>query len=303
MQGVLASVVASFLFGGLYYLSPFLAPLTGEQVFAWRMVMTLPLTSLLLLYHGQGRAVGAIVQRVRQRWQLGGLLLLSAALFGVQLWLFLWAPLNGHALPPSLGYFLLPLAMVLAGRVAYGEQLSRPQWVAVALATAGVLWEVGRTGQIAWTTWVVTIGYTAYFMLRRRLATDNLAGHWLDVLLLMPMCLYWIALAGSSYASGWQVFTATPKLYALVPLLGLMSAIALALYMTAHKLLPLGLFGMLSYVEPMLLVLAALLLGERVQDGQAPMYTLIALAVAVMALEGVWQMRKTKPQPSAPAAS
>ena len=36
-------------------------------------------------------------------------LLTSSALVGVQLWLFMWAPLHGRALPVSLGYFLLPL--------------------------------------------------------------------------------------------------------------------------------------------------------------------------------------------------
>lgn len=301
VRGVVASVVASFLFGGLYYLAPFLAPLTGEQVFGLRMLMTLPLTTLLLIYTGQAAGVGAIVQRVRRHWPLAGLLLLSAALFGVQLWLFLWAPLHGLALPTSLGYFLLPLAMVLAGRVVFAERLSRMQCLAVTLAAAGVLWEVLRAGGLAWPTWVVVLGYTAYFVLRRKLRTDTLAGHWLDVLILLPVCL-WFVLTGQGTSNSWQTLLATPRLHILVPLLGITSSVALALYMTAHKLLPLGLFGMLSYVEPILLVLAALLLGERITSGQEPMYVLIGAAVAVMALEGVWQMR-SQMRPSVPSAS
>lgn len=288
-RGVLASVLASFLFGGLYYLSPFLAPLTGEEVFGWRMLMTLPLTTLLLLYSGQGQAALAIFRRVRQSWALAGLLLLSSALFGVQLWLFLWAPLNGYALPTSLGYFLLPLAMVLAGRLIYGERLTRWQKVAAVLAALGVLLELHRAGTIAWTTWIVVLGYTAYFVLRRSLGTDSLAGHWLDVVLLLPACL-WFLLGGQ--ASGWVTFWTTPKLHALIPVLGVVSAVALALYMTAHRLLPLGLFGMLSYVEPLLLVVAALMMGERIVPGQEPMYVLIGLAVGVMAAEGAWQLRR-----------
>ena len=74
-------------------------------------------------------------------------------------------------------------------------------------------------------------------------------------------------------------------------LLGVVSGIALALYMTAHRLLPLGLFGLLSYVEPILLLLAAMLLGERIQPGQEVMYFLIAAAVVVMAFEGLMQLR------------
>lgn len=293
VRGVVASVVASFLFGGLYYLAPFLAPLTGEQIFGLRMLATLPLTTLLLIYTGQGAGVLCIVQRVRQQWPLALLLLLSALLFGVQLWLFLWAPLHGMALPTSLGYFLLPLAMVLVGRVVFAERLSRMQCLAVTLACAGVLWEVLRAGGLAWPTWVVVLGYTAYFVLRRKLRTDTLAGHWLDVLLLLPACLWFVLGSyGAGLANGWQTLLATPKLHVLVPLLGITSSVALALYMTAHKLLPLGLFGMLSYVEPILLVLAALLLGERMAPGQEPMYVLIGAAVAVMAAEGLWEMRR-----------
>ena len=62
--------------------------------------------------------------------------------------------------------------------------------------------------------------------------------------------------------------------------------------MTASRLLPLGLFGLLSYVEPLLLVVAALLMGERVQPGQEPMYALIGAGVAMLVLEGAMQLRR-----------
>src|SRR5574344_2044616 len=243
VRGVVASVVASFLFGGLYYLSPFLAPLTGEQIFGWRMLATLPLTTLLLLYSGQGAGVLTITRRVRHHWPFAALLLLSAALFGVQLWLFLWAPLHGQALPTSLGYFLLPLVMVLAGRLVFNERLSRLQQVATALASAGVAWELLRGAGLDWPTWLVAIGYTAYFVLRRLMRTDSLAGHWLDVLILLPVCLWFVVVTPVepvNALSGWLAVVQTPKLHIFIPLLGVVSGIALALYMTAHRLLPLG---------------------------------------------------------------
>ena len=104
-------------------------------------------------------------------------------------------------------------------------------------------------------------------MLRRKLHTNTLAGHWLDVLLLTPVCL-WLALRVLPQGiSGWSAIQGEPALHLLVPLLGVLSAVALALYMAASRLLPLGLFGLLSYVEPLLLVVAALLMGERVAAG------------------------------------
>ena len=291
-QGVVASVVASCIFGGIYYLAPLLQPLTGEQIFGWRMLLTIPFTTAWLVYSGQGGAVLALLQRVTRHWPFALMLVLSSALAGVQLWLFMWAPLHGHALPVSLGYFVLPLAMVLAGRLVFKEQLTPWQTAAATLAACGMAWELWRAGGMAWSTWVVVIGYPAYFVLRRVLNTNSFAGHWLDVVLMLPVCAWFAWGDATAGYTGWQVVQDNARLHVLVPVLGVISAVALALYMTASRLLPLGLFGLLSYVEPLLLVLAALLMGERVQAGQEPMYLLIGAGVAMLALEGAMQMRR-----------
>jgi len=61
---------------------------------------------------------------------------------------------------------------------------------------------------------------------------------------------------------------AHPKLYALIPMLGVISASALVSYIIASRLLAFSLFGLLSYVEPVLLLGVALLLGEGYQGGR-----------------------------------
>lgn len=288
LKGLAASVIASFLFGALYLLAPWLAPLDGEQVFGWRILSTLPFTTALLLLRGQWPQVQALLLRARQEplWGLG--LLASAALLGVQLWLFLWAPLHGRALPVSLGYFLLPLVMVLAGRLLFGEQLTRLQWLATVLAALGVLHEIWRAGGMSWETWLVALGYTLYFVLRRHLRTDHLGGHWLDMMLLIPAALWFVLRTPSSF----NALAQHPNLWGMVTVLGIVSAVALALYMAASRLLPMGLFGLLSYLEPALLALAALALGESMEPGQWPSYGPIFAAVAVLIADGVLRMRQ-----------
>lgn len=288
LKGLAASVIASFLFGALYLLAPWLAPLDGEQVFGWRILSTLPFTTALLLLRGQWPQVQALLLRARQEplWGLG--LLASAALLGVQLWLFLWAPLHGRALPVSLGYFLLPLVMVLAGRLLFREKLTRLQWLATVLAALGVLHEIWRAGGMSWETWLVALGYTLYFVLRRHLRTDHLGGHWLDMMLLIPAALWFVLRTPSSF----NALAQHPNLWGMVTVLGIVSAVALALYMAASRLLPLGLFGLLSYLEPALLALAALALGESMEPGQWPSYGPIFAAVAVLIADGVLRMRQ-----------
>lgn len=79
---------------------------------------------------------------------------------------------------------------------------------------------------------------------------------------------------------------AHPGLYVLIPVLGAISASALIAYVMASRLLPFSLFGLLSYVEPVLLVGVALLLGETIGADQWLTYLPIWGAVVVLVIEG-----------------
>lgn len=286
-QGVALSVLASTLFGVMYYYTSWLSPLDGEQIFGWRMLLTVPLMAAFLLAGGDWQLVRATRHRLRTEPLLWLVLPLSAALLGVQLWLFLWAPPNGRALDVSLGYFMLPLAMVLTGRLVYGERLTLAQRLAVLCAGTGVLHELWRVGSFSWTAAVVALGYPLYFMLRRRYRTDHLGGLWFDMLLMLPLAA-WFALG---VAPGLDVYAQRPALWGLVPVMGLISTTALVSYILSSRLLPLGLFGLLGYVEPVLLVGVALLLGERIAPTQWWTYGPVWLAVGLLVLEGLLKLR------------
>lgn len=281
-KGIVLSVLASSLFAVMYYYTSLLWPLNGAEIFGWRMLLTLPCMTLFMCFSGDWRRVPAIVSRLREQPRLWAVLLASSALVGVQLWLFLWAPLNGHSLDVSLGYFLLPLTMLLTARMVFGEHLSHLQKIAAALAAIGVANEVYRVGGFSWTTLVVAIGYPMYFVLRKRAGTDNLGGLWFDMLLLIPVA-WWFVQSGEH---GFSVASLRPALYFLIPVLGGISALALISYIIASRMLPFSLFGLLSYVEPVLLVCVALLLGESISAGQWFTYIPIWLAVMVLIFEG-----------------
>ena len=282
IKGIVLSVVASILFAVMYYYTSTLAPLDGEQVFGWRTLLTVPFLTLFMMFSADWRRVSETLRWIKQRPRRLLFLPLSSALLGVQLWLFLWAPLHGKALEVSLGYFLLPLTMVLTGRIAYGERLSYLQKVAVVFACLGVVNEVYQVGGFSWATLLVCIGYPTYFVVRKRLATDNLGGLWLDMALMLPVALWFV----QSGAQGFGVFDQHPWLSLLIPMLGVISASALVVYIIASRLLPFSLFGLLSYVEPVLLLGVALLLGESIKAGEWLTYIPIWMAVLVLVFEG-----------------
>jgi chloramphenicol-sensitive protein RarD len=196
---------------------------------------------------------------------------------GVQLWLFSWAPLHGHALDASLGFVILPLTLVLGSRLALGAEVSKGQWVAVGIALVAVTIKVALTPQVSWVTFVIGGGFPVYFVLRRRFGLDGPMAFGLEVATLTPVAVLLI-LTGTAPDSG----TAALALFVV----GVSGAGAMAAYLTAARLLSLPLFGLLGYLEPVGLVVVALILGDRMHSADLIVYVLLALALTVLAAEG-----------------
>ncbi|KVN23301.1 chemotaxis protein [Burkholderia stagnalis] len=286
-RGIALSVAASMLFALLSAYAKLLAPLTGLDIFAWRILWTAPGALALIALRGRWPVFVALLGRLVRDWRLWIALPASAALLGLQLWLFLWAPLHGRMLEVSLGYFLLPLTMVLVGRFYYRERLDPLQWAAIACAALGVAHEVWATRAFAWPTLVVALGYPPYFVLRRRINADSLAAFALEVALLCPVALATVAASATPVAS-------RPVLWVLLlPGLGALSTLALASYLKASRMLPMVLFGILGYVEPVLLVaVSLLLLGETLTVAKLATYGPIWVAVALTAWHSAMLMRR-----------
>ncbi|MDN0073885.1 EamA family transporter RarD [Crenobacter sp. SG2303] len=289
-RGAALSVTSSCLFAALYYYATLLSPLSGEQIFGWRMLLTLPCVTLFMLVGRTWEPVAQVFARLRRRPSLLLGLVCSSTLLGTQQWLFMWAPLNGRGLQVSLGYFLLPLVMLLVGRLFYREPLSWLQKLAGVSAACGVAHELYRVGGFSWEALLVALGFPLYFMLRRRLATEHLGGLWFDMLLTLPFAA-WVVLGqhGSS-----QPFVQYPRLYLLVIVLALISATAFMAYITASRLLPMGLFGLLGYVEPVLMLLVALILGEHIQADEWLTYLPIWGAIALLVVDGIHHVFRGK---------
>lgn len=293
IKGIAYSILASITFGVLYFYSQFLGSLDSEQTFGWRIIATIPFLTLFMWLSGDLYLIKTVFKRILANPSLLLLLLTTSVLTSAQLWLFLWAPMHGRGLQVSLGYFLLPLVLVLAGSFLYGEKLSKFQYVAVLLAVFGVGHEIWRLGSIAWETAFVALGYAVYFVLRKKIQTDHLGGFWWDLMLILPIAIFFIQTGEMPYLK----FLEHPSLIVVVIGLGLLSAIGLGSYILASRYLPLIIFGLLGYLEPVLLALVSLLIGEKIGADEWLTYIPIWLAVLVLVIEGavhLYQQRKRK---------
>ncbi|MEU8653633.1 EamA family transporter [Streptomyces sp. NPDC048737] len=180
--------------------------------------------------------------------------------------------------------------MVVVSVAVYREKLSRWRIGAVLCAAAGVTAAVIVAGGLRWPTLLVALGLPLYFISRRAFTLDSAAAQLFELIAVLPFSVFALAAKPSL-----GTVTHRPQLIAGLVLLGLLSAAGFALYLTASRVLPFSLFGVLSYVEPVLLVLVSLtFLGEPWQSADTFVYIPICAGLVLLALES------TAKDPSAP---
>ncbi|MCY1259991.1 Protein RarD [compost metagenome] len=287
-RGVALSVAASLLFVTLPGYIRLLAPLDSILIIAHRVVWSIPMVLLLVAFTRQGGVLRAAGRRLLSEPWLLLCFPITAAMMLVQWGVFIWAPMVGRTLELSLGYFLLPLTMVLCGRLFYGERLTSLQTIAVGFALLGVLHELWLTRAFSWFTLITALGYPPYFMLRRKMAVDALSGFIFEMAILLPFALFTLWYRGDA-----QVLAEAPRLWLLLPMMGLISALAFGAMMASSRLLPMGLFGILSYLEPALLfAIAVAFLGEAFQAQQLWTYGPIWVAVLLTGWDSARLLRR-----------
>lgn len=281
-RGFSVSVLSSLTFAVFALVAAWLAPLTGIQIWGWRILMSVPGILLAMLMAKRFYWFTDEFRRIKANPRLLLVYLFTAPMLAAQMWLFGWAPQHGYTLQVSIGYFLLPLVMVLVGRFMFNEQMSPLAWASTLVALAAVIFEVIRTGAIGWVVLFIAIGYPAYFVLRRITKTDGVGALTWELVFALPFAFYYAFAEGGLQNAFYSLQTTS-----LLLTLGVLSIIGLVTYVLAAKLLSYVIFGLLSYLEPALVTLVAVLLGERISDSQWPTYLGIWLAVGIMAVDGV----------------
>lgn len=284
-RGVIFSLSASAIFAGMFYVSTQVTS-SAEVVFAARVLLSLLCYVVALLHPAVRRGVAVLWRRLRSRWWMPLLSLLLTIVSGVQLWLFMWAPMHGRGLDAALGFLLLPISLVLAGRFLMKAHVSRMQWLVVSLAGIAVIVKLIATPQLSWVTLMICVPYALYFVARERFGLDAPMAFGWEVALMTPAAILALTLSAP--------IDPTVLEYSALAAIGFGSAVAMTCYLGASYLLPMPVFGLLGYVEPVLLVAVALLLGEQMQGADGLVYALLAVALAVLAVDGFRAARRAR---------
>ena len=287
--GIAYASLSFFLWGlfPLYFHA--IADVPPLEILAHRMLWSLLFLSIVLCARRQWKW---LAQLLRQPRVVAGFIA-SALLLSANWFVYIWAVNNGHVIDASLGYYMTPLVNVLLGFMLLHERLRRLQWLAVALAAAGVAWLAWQTGQMPWVALLLAGTFGAYGLMRKTAALGALEGLSFETLVLFPAAcgyLAWLWWHGQSAFFS----AASDNTRALLVASGPITAIPLLLFAAGARRLPLSVLGLLQYLAPsMQLLLGVWLFGEIFSSARLIGFIGIWIALVLYAAEGLWHARRS----------
>lgn len=276
--GVLVGIAAYTLWGFFPIYFRRIGDVAPLDVLAWRIVLSAALLGLVMLvWRGPSRL--RLELRPGAQWPLvlGATLVISAN------WLiFIVAIGAGEVLQSSLGYFLVPLVSSTLGMLVFNERPNRWKIASPIVAAIGISISCVVAGVVPVYAIGLAATFGAYGMLRKRMSLDSTTGLLLEILLLSPLAIAWLWLAGA------PLDTFTPSTQRWLMASGAVTLLPLLLMVFAARRIELGTLGVLQYIAPtMHFALAVGLYGETLDAARAIGFAATLVAVALW-LVGAW---------------
>ncbi len=242
--GVLYAALA-FAWWGLFPLYfRIVTTVAPVEILAHRIVWSMVFLVLVLALRRQW----AWLARVLRQPEVLAAFAVSAVLLASNWLTYLWAVNNGHLIDASLGYFINPLVNVLLGYTVLHERPRRAQWIALSLATLGVLWLTLAAGRLPWIALVLAASFGAYGLMRKVAVLGPLEGLALESMLLAPVALLALAFWARQGSGSFPAPDALTNLWLIA--FGPITAVPLLLFAAGARRLPLTTLGLLQYIGP-----------------------------------------------------
>jgi len=288
LPGFLYALTAYVLWGFLPLYMKALAHIPPPEVIAHRVVWSVPVALVVLVWLGRS---GDLMAALRSPRMLG-MGALTAALISVNWGIYVWAIGSGHALDAALGYYINPLFSIFLGAVLLRERIGR--WQAAAIALAGVAvailsWDAGRLPVVALG---LTVTWGFYAFLKKWLPIGPNQGFALEVLILLPLALaymVWLGVAGTGH-----FLRGIPWDNALLIGCGIVTAGPLMIYANGAKRLTLSTIAIMQYIAPTMIFLTAIFIfDEPFSSVKLAAFGLIWVALAIYMGSMVAAQRKS----------
>lgn len=266
-----------------------LAAVDSVELIAHRHVWSLVLLLAIVAAQRSFSSVRAALDSPRSI-ALNGL---AATLLTVNWLVYVWGVNTGRVIETSLGYFLVPLVNVAAGRFVLHEHLRRAQLFAIGLAATGVTLMIVQLGRPPWIALILAGTWGGYSLMRKKSPLPAVVGLTVETLLLAPFAvgfLLWRHHVGEGALGRADIQTQLLVLSA-----GVITAIPLLLFAYSARRIRLSTMGLLQYLAPTVqLMLGVWVFHESFSRARMFSFSFIWAALALYTADNLFAQRRVR---------
>ena len=280
-KGVLFAVIAHLFWGGMAVYFGLIRHINPMEIAVNRGVWSIPVAAVVLVWLGQFNEVWTVFKEPKKIL----ILALCSAIIVFNWTLYIWCIQHGRTLEASLGYFINPLMNVAVGYIFLHERFNKLQMLAIGLACVAVTFETFATGVFPYLGLSLAATFCLYGLLRKTIAVSPVPGFFIEVLLVAIPLLgveFWLAEQGLAHF-GDNVFDTLMLLGC-----GILTSGALIFYAASLKRIRYSTAGLLQYLSPTMVFLAAIyVFGEHIDQWKLLSFAIIWFALAIYSISAL----------------
>jgi chloramphenicol-sensitive protein RarD len=275
-KGLLFGVSAYIIWGLLPLYWKLVEEASAYEILAHRGIWSLLICLSLLALRKQLKSAYEMVRSSRTL----SLLFLASGLLTINWGVYIWSVTVNRVVEAALGYYITPLINVTFGVLLLREKLRPAQWIAVALAAAGVVILTLGYGSLPWIALVLAISWGSYSLIKKSLNLGALETLSLETLFaFLPNLLFLFIIQGNGSAE----FGSTWSISLLLFGAGAATVIPLLLFNGSTTRLPLSTVGLLQYITPTIMFFIGIYINnEDISTTKVIGFAFIWLALAVL---------------------
>ncbi|MCK2158046.1 EamA family transporter RarD [Exiguobacterium sp. 17-1] len=285
-SGFIATLSAYIIWGLLPIYWKLLATVSSEEILAHRIVWSFIFLLLLLsLQKALPKFTGALKNPFTRR-----LFFLNGLIISMNWFIYIWAVNHNFIVEASLGYYINPIVSIIFGVFFFREKLSRIEWLAILLATIGVLILTIGYGKFPWISLALAFSFGFYGVVKKQRPLESTVSLTIETLAPLPIAILFLGYMG---VSGQETFTSSPFVMIGLFLTGIITAVPLLLFGFGAQRIPFTVVGFLQFVAPTLsLAIGVLLYDEPFTRTHLIAFTFIWSAALVFTLNGLLIRKK-----------
>ena len=275
-KGLLFGVSAYIIWGLLPLYWKLVEEAGAYEILAHRGIWSLLICVSLLALRKQLKSAYEMVRSSRTF----SLLFLASGLLTINWGVYIWSVTVNRVVEAALGYYITPLINVTFGVLLLREKLRPAQWIAVALAAAGVVILTLGYGSLPWIALVLAISWGSYSLIKKSLNLGALETLSLETLFaFLPNLVFLLIIQGNGSAEFGSTWTISILLFGA----GAATVIPLLLFNGSTTRLPLSTVGLLQYITPTIMFFIGIFINdEDISITKVLGFAFIWLALAVL---------------------